>query len=384
MKKIITLVAAVLLLFLVAGCSNANEETPPTPEVNPIEVPSEPTPALAELKVSDLTEILAALNPSEATLTYYGKTGSSCDAGLAIRAESYIEKLQNFTWEEYDVSTGWHENDPYRCVLEAPGLTITAYRGSVAENTRLLRVETDDGVGRFVLPYLASEESEEAKQANWMIYETFFDWYYEALAATLYGGTGLALTEEELNWFADYTVSDLSYYDETRNLYIVSASEISCFFTSCYDDVRELDFSNWMWYFPGDGTAAPVTEAEFEALKNTEGFPFREVENLASMPSPIQKDSRSSVDAVLMQYAGITTADLDTSAVDYLPEYDAYYTYASDFGPGVFRPCYGERSGDTVTLWEIPNGENNTSDKLVLRKNGENWQILSHQPDTIS
>ncbi len=67
-------------------------------------------------------------------------------------------------------------------------------------------------------------------------------------------------------------------------------------------------------------------------------------------------------------------------AAFYIPETDCFYTFTSDFGPGTFIPCYGERNGDVVTLWEAPDVyDKNTTDVLTLQKSGDRWLILSHQ-----
>ena len=372
MKKCVAFAGSFLLLLSMAGCSNTDEQ-----------IPLEPIPVPIELSVSDLNDILAALDLSEATLSYHGKVDNICDASSAIRADNYIENLQRFTWEEYLPPDGWDGSYEYRCVLTTPSVTLTAYRGN-SEATRLLRVTTDNGEGMFTLPYITDKDSGNAIQMNWMIFDTFKQWYDEAHTASLNRETGTPLTAEELDWFTDYTTTEQVYYDEPQDSNHIYSTEISCFFTSYYEDVAELDFEEWMRYFPGDGSGNSVTEEEFEALKNVGVWPFKEFESFDSMPVPIHKYFRSTVDAALTKYAGITTADLDTSSVAYLAEYDSFYTYTSDFGPGWFIPCYGERNGDTVTLWEAPAGDNMVSDTLVLQKNSGNWHILSHQPATIS
>jgi len=382
MKRYAALAAAALILSIVVGCSNTNGQDSSTSIADPVEVPSEQTPDLVELSVSDLNEILAALDPSEAALTYHGQTDSTCDAGSAIRAGSYIKRLQNFTWEECHAPDGWDGSNAHHYVFAAPSMTLTAYHSN-PEDGRFLHVATEYGEGMFILPYLTDEESGETKQVSWMIYDTFKQWYDEARTASLCGGAGTALTAEELDWFEGYTASVQTSRSETGG-YHSSATEISGFFTSYYDDVADLNFKEFMWYFPGNGDAVPVTDAEFEALKNVDVWPLKEFESLESMPVPIHKYSRSTVDAALAKYAGITTANLDTSSVAYLAEYDSYYNYTSDFGPGYFIPCYGEKSADTVTLWEAPSGESGNSDMLVLKNTGDNWHILSHQPAAIS
>ena len=61
------------------------------------------------------------------------------------------------------------------------------------------------------------------------------------------------------------------------------------------------------------------------------------------------------MDAYLEEHAGITTADLtafpdSTADLLYLPEYDAFYNFTSDAGPGVFICENGWREGDLLIL----------------------------------
>ena len=131
-----------------------------------------------------------------------------------------------------------------------------------------------------------------------------------------------------------------------------------------------------MRYFPGDGSK--TGETEFQALRKEENWPFSEVESLDDMPVPVHKYPRRQVDLILKEYAGITTEDLDTSAVAYLSEYDAYYNYTSDFGPGMFNCTWGYREGDLLWLYneESPSG----TDVLTLRKVGDKtYHVVSHQ-----
>lgn len=183
---------------------------------------------------------------------------------------------------------------------------------------------------------------------------------------------GTPLTAEQIEKAKEALSSVI--YDRQDN--IIGVNPISCFFTSYYDDVRELDFEEFLAYFTGDGST--VDEEEFAALKELDNFLFRgEVSTLSDMPVPVHRYPRRLVDMVLKEYAGITTEDLDTSGVEYLPEYDAYYNYTSDFGPGTFTCTRGEIMGDIVRLYdeESPSG----TDILTLRKDGEVYRIVSFQ-----
>lgn len=382
MKKI-TFAFSIVLLLLMTGCGNADEQAPPksasvsdiVDERSTLEPISEP----AILSVSDLNDIFNTLDLSNASLTYHNDTEETYSASAAIRAESYIEKLKSFTWKEYAPASELNENDAYFYRLSAPSVTITAF-SERHDSGRPLHLVTDDGEGWFILPFIQNEENGSTVQVSSMILDIFSSWYAESETALLCSGTGVSLTAEEMDYFQEYTKATWTEYDAEWGGYHSDSTEISCFFTSHYDDVWELNFEEFMRYFPGDADdPAHTTDLELEALKSVEGWPFTEVESHDKMPVPIHKYPRSRVDAVLMKYAGITTAELDTTGVTYLEEYDAFYTYTSDFGPGVFTPCYGEKSGDFVTLWTAPAGYDGTSRMLTLQRSEENWHILSHQ-----
>ena len=66
--------------------------------------------------------------------------------------------------------------------------------------------------------------------------------------------------------------------------------------------------------------------------------------------------------------------------VIYLEEYDAWYNFTSDYGPGMFIPAYGMREGSTVTLWEMPSGNGTPGDILTLEETADGFRILSHLP----
>lgn len=177
------------------------------------------------------------------------------------------------------------------------------------------------------------------------------------------------LTAEEVAWFNDWfepIVQDKQGND-------IGMNPCCCFLTSYYDDVTELNFEEFMRYFPGDGSQ--TSEAEFEALREVDGWPFGWVESLEKMPVPVHKYPKRLVDLILGEYAGISTADLNTKDVAYLPEYDAYYNYTSDFGPGMFVCTRGERDGDIIRLYSV-----NGTDLLTLRQvDDTSYQIVSLQ-----
>ena len=179
------------------------------------------------------------------------------------------------------------------------------------------------------------------------------------------------LTEEEITSLNELLAPIV--YDKQGG--IIGASPWSCFFSSYYGDVRALDFEKFMRYFPGDGSTASAEE--FELLKGTEGWPFSQEDTLDTIPVPIHKYPARLVDAILREYAGITTAEVDTSGVAYLEEYDAYYNYTSDFGAASFHCTSGERVGDLLYLYSET--EQGTT-RLTLRETGNSYHIVALQP----
>lgn len=367
-KKLFSVLCIVLLLFA-AGCGDTSNEI--EEDVTQEDISHEPVADEPMLTTSDLNEIFESINLSEANLVFYDSdVNNTCAANNAIRAESYIEKLKNFTWKECEQpsTSGLNASNELVFELSDADSDISMFWTSLQVG-HYIHVVSPQGEGFFTLPKIAGEQNNEPKQASYMIRDTFINWYDEARAAQLFSTGGSVLTSEELDYFIGFTKS--------RTMNSTITEKIYCFFTSLYDDVRNLDFEPFMRYFPGDSIDTTVTDEEFELLRGVEIWPFKEVESLDSMPVPVHKYSRSEVDEALTRYAGITTADLDTSGVAYLEKYDSFYNYTSDAGHGMFSPAYGEKSGDIVTLWTVPRQDGATM--LVLQKSGEEWHILSHQ-----
>ena len=365
--------AVSLLLMLAVGCSDAHEQ--PSDERAPHS--SEPSSEPAALDVSDLHDILASVDVAEADLTYfYEEAEDTRPAGNAIRAKSYLEKLRAFTWESYQPPAEWDGADDYRCQLTIPGATLTAFQTGYAD-ARPLHVQTDRGEGWFILPTV----TEPAEQYSWMLCDAFGQWYEESLAAALYGGAAAPLTAEELDWFESYTESTDTHYDKAWGCFVGGATPISCFFTSRYSDPRDMAAGEFLYYCPDQGILEAGDEAEFRMVQKKMDWRIGDDNHLASLeeiPVPCHRLPRSYINEILTKYAGITVEEMHTDWLEealYIPETDCFYTFTSDFGPGMFLPRYGEKNGDIVILWEAPS-EN--SDKLVLQKSGGAWHILSH------
>ena len=154
---------------------------------------------------------------------------------------------------------------------------------------------------------------------------------------------------------------------------------VNGFFASYYDDVRDLDFAAFLEYYPDDGTLSAEDEAESDALKALPGYPW----GVSPGSVPTHRFLRTSVDKTLERYAGITTAELtNTDGVLYLEDYDAYYTFTSDFGPGVFYCAGGQvdEAAGTALLW-TDEWEDGSRRELVLEQDGEDWHIRSFRID---
>lgn len=171
---------------------------------------------------------------------------------------------------------------------------------------------------------------------------------------------------------------------------ITYTSEVNGFFTSYYADVRELDFAEFLRYYPSGGEVGEEDLEEFAALAELPGFPWKKEYFAESgltpsrLPVPTHRILRSSVDATLQKYAGITTADLkNTDNTLYLPEYDAYYNFTSDFGPGSFHCEGGRVTEDTALLWSEELYGEGIRQKLTLQKEGEDWYIRSFLQVTV-
>lgn len=186
---------------------------------------------------------------------------------------------------------------------------------------------------------------------------------------------GEPLSEEEIEFFNDLLNPIV---DNKGNM---EQNPWGDFFMSYYDNVREINFPSFIAYFPSDGSK--VDEEEFQKLRKVEAWGFENCKTLEDMVVPVHSISKKEVDAVLMEYAGITSDDLDTSAVAYLEEYDCYYTSTSDFAWGMFICSGGERIGNTIYLYGESElsfySDEETTDMLVLIEKEGTYKIISHQ-----
>ena len=154
---------------------------------------------------------------------------------------------------------------------------------------------------------------------------------------------------------------------------ITQATEISCFFTSFYKKVEDIDLEEFLKYCPL--RTQVVDEEEFQEVSEAACFDLGS-DNIDTMPSPIWKYPKKKVDALLLKYAGITTANLSwkpnaSTGLIYVESRDAYYNLTSDFGPGSFFVSKGEKNSNYIVL------EDSKGSILTISINGNNPQIVS-------
>lgn len=230
------------------------------------------------------------------------------------------------------------------CVILALLLIISAAGCSITELTR-------QKSGEITLPEEAEPAQQEAQK------------------------TATPLTQEQIDAvnaiFADYELST----DDTLGHFAVNG-----FFTSTYDDVRDLNLNNFLAYF-GECGEEDISEEEFAQLNAK--WEFR-VDSVEDFSLPIHRYPASAVEGVLKRFAGIALADLTDmqtpfSGYTYLEDTDAFYTTTSDYSPGYFRCTSGEiePDGDTALLYGSTAGFLSGEAVLKLVKNGDSWYIHS-------
>ena len=109
----------------------------------------------------------------------------------------------------------------------------------------------------------------------------------------------------------------------------------------------------FLTYFP---IQSVVDEAQLDALRAAYTGSGWTILELQELPVPVHRYRVADINAALMQYAGVTLDDMSTDwrndgRMLYLPEYDSFYNFTSDFGPCMFVPERGEHLGSVVRLY---------------------------------
>lgn len=187
------------------------------------------------------------------------------------------------------------------------------------------------------------------------------------------------LTQEEIDAASEAFATTVEDADTGE----IRTSEVSCFFTCYYDKPEGISLSSFLKYFPNSSILESSDEAEFAKLRELPGFPFNNDGNTStveSLPVPIHKYPKEAVSEVLLKYANITADDVvNTDDVLYLEEYNAYYNFTSDYGPGTFVCVGGEKAGDIIRLWSAPKDNDGSRDVLTIREADGGYFIQAYQ-----
>ena len=125
---------------------------------------------------------------------------------------------------------------------------------------------------------------------------------------------------------------------------------LHCLIRTFFEEPKQLDFSEFMYHFP---IGATFTDDERKALPTLEGW-IHPGQTAEEIPEPVHKYKAEDIDKVLDYYLGITLDDLPEESKNqllYSEQYDSYYNFTSDYGPGKFTIISGNKDGDRVVLY---------------------------------
>lgn len=185
------------------------------------------------------------------------------------------------------------------------------------------------------------------------------------------------LTQEQIANANEAFASQTVTRKDPQGPALVSPTAVSCFFTSCYSDPRELDLQEFLRYCPVGSILEDSDREEFLAVIRASGMPQTD-----PLPSqyivPVHRLPREEVSALLETYAGITAEDLkNTEKALYLEQYNAYYVFTSDFGPGYFQCVGGERTAEGYRFWSEPDAATGLRKVLTVRQDQGRFLIQS-------
>ena len=191
--------------------------------------------------------------------------------------------------------------------------------------------------------------------------------YWHNIWDSIYKSEGL-LTDKQIEEINFLLQPIFSYND------CFEVSPLSCFFTSCYEDVRDINLVEFLRYCPNG--EVPEELLEFEELKKHKNWPFGDADSILSLPVPIRRYNSELVQELFTVYAGINLDGLTGVGFDeviYLESTDAYYNYTSDLGPGYFRCTEGIVEDGVIKLY----GDSRSKSVLIIAKNDEKYVIES-------
>lgn len=148
------------------------------------------------------------------------------------------------------------------------------------------------------------------------------------------------------------------------------ASEISGFFSCTWSSPEEMDLAAFLRYCPLREQLLDENTEEAQAVMAAAGEnPF--------LITPVWRYPKEAVSSLLRKYTGIAVEDLRSrEGVLYLEEYDAFYNFTSDWGPGRFSCTGGEQSGNQIILWG--EGDGGAARTLTIREENGEYFLVSY------
>ncbi len=211
----------------------------------------------------------------------------------------------------------------------------------------------------LLIVFIISKENDQDLQDDVMKIE-LSDWY--TTWESVYNSKGILSDQqiEDVNLLLQPTFSN---NDD------LEVNPISCFLTSYYKDVQDINLTDFLRYCPiGE---IPEELPEFEALAQHENWPFGKFKNVKSLPVPIHRYKSELVQELFTLYADINLDELTGVGFDeviYLDSTDAYYNYTSDFAPGFFKCTEGIVEDDVIKLYS---DSRHTVELIIAKKDGK-------------
>ncbi len=149
--------------------------------------------------------------------------------------------------------------------------------------------------------------------------------------------------------------------------------------SSTYDCPKNINLYDLVYYMDRD---MRISDAEFEALKKVESFPFKKAKSITETVTPVGKIPYKKVDELLKMYLNTSLSEVNWVGKEnliYMDEpYNSFYSIASDFGPGRFKAESGNINGGVIKL--VGKGQGREGEEtltLTLKKDGDYYYINS-------
>jgi len=211
------------------------------------------------------------------------------------------------------------------------------------------------------------ELEEKLLEINYSLMKNDLPYYWNYIWNSIYKSEG-ALSDEQIEQINFLLQPTFSYNDSYE------VNPLSCFFTSYYEDVCDINLEAFLRYCPiGE---VPEELPEREALSKHSNWPFGYGDNIYDLPVPIHRYNRELVQKLFTLYAGISLdelTDLEFEEMIFLESTDAYYNFTSDFGPGNFNCTKGTVDDNVIKLY----GNSSSEPVLIIAKTDGKYSIKS-------